>query len=93
VKIAHHGSKKNTSVALLKLIDCPRWLISTNGDHFNHPDKECVARIIKYGKPAELWFNYRNDHTAPWLAATTQAKYRYRACTREDQQLSALVEL
>lgn len=93
VKVAHHGSKNNTSVGLVKLIDSPRWLISTNGDRFEHPDKECIARILRYGKPRELWFNYRSKFTKPWLAEATQETYGYRAVVRDDAELSSVASL
>jgi beta-lactamase superfamily II metal-dependent hydrolase len=38
VKLSHHGSNANLSTAMLALIDCQRFLISTNGDNFAHPD-------------------------------------------------------
>ncbi len=93
VKVSHHGSKNNTSVALLKQLDSPRWLISTNGDQFEHPDEECIARILKYGTPKEMWFNYRSKFTSPWLADISQEKYGYRAIVRADHEASAVVSL
>lgn len=93
VKVSHHGSKGNTSIALLKLVDSPRWLISTNGDQFKHPDKECIARIIRYGKPKELWFNYRSAFTKPWLTQAAQKKHGYQAKVRPDAALSCVVRL
>ena len=93
VKVAHHGSKNNTSVALVKLIDSPRWLISTNGDQFGHPDEACIARILTYGRPQELWFNYRSVFTQPWLAEATQEKYNYNAIVRKDTDTSLVAPL
>ncbi len=58
VKISHHGSRKNTSTELLQLIKCDKFLISANGAE--HPDKECLARIIMTQKCPELIFNYDN---------------------------------
>src|SRR5690606_3544619 len=40
VKVAHHGSAGNISDNLLALIDSLRFLISTNGAQFGHPDAE-----------------------------------------------------
>ena len=48
-KVSHHGSQNNVSSELVQLLDCPRYLISTNGDHFFHPDRQAIARILKYG--------------------------------------------
>ena len=59
-KVAHHGSQHNLSSELLELLDCQRYLLSSNGDHFCHPDRQAIARIIKYGgKSPALYFNYR----------------------------------
>jgi hypothetical protein len=93
VKVSHHGSKGNTNVELLKLVDSPRWLISTNGDQFKHPDEECIARILKYAKPMELCFNYRTEFTEPWLSQEAQDKYCYVARVREDNELSEVLTL
>ena len=50
VKISHHGSKNNTMNCVLDIVDCDRFIISTNGgnsDH-THPDRETIARIIHH---------------------------------------------
>lgn len=93
VKVSHHGSKHNTSPALLKLIQSPRYLVSTNGDQFCHPDKECIARVLMFGKPSYLYFNYESKYTKPWLSAATQTKYRYKAVVREPQELTLKLDL
>src|SRR5262249_34041387 len=82
VKVSHHGSKSNTSDAILKLLDCPSYLISTNGDQFKHPDKACIARILKIAAPKRMYFNYQSKFTKPWLSVECQAKYKYKAITR-----------
>lgn len=93
VKVAHHGSKHNTSEALLKSIDSPWYLVSTNGDQFRHPDKECIARILRVGKPSRLYFNYQTKYTKPWLSDAAQRKYRYKAITRAASDLTLQVDL
>lgn len=45
VKLPHHGSMNNVSKAWLQRVDCDRWLISTNGAIFRHPDVE-TAQLI-----------------------------------------------
>ncbi len=60
MKISHHGGKKNTSESLLNLIDAERYLISTNGSNYDHPDPETIARIIRFGgKEPLIIFNHR----------------------------------
>lgn len=82
MKVSHHGSKRNTSASLLKLIRSPSYLISTNGDQFNHPDKECIARIVRFGRPERLYFNYRSKFTEPWLSKAAEEKHHYKAIVR-----------
>jgi beta-lactamase superfamily II metal-dependent hydrolase len=79
-KLAHHGSKNNLSAELLELLDCPRYLLSSNGDHFCHPDRQAVARLVKHGgtRPA-LHFNYRSRFNDVWERADLQQKYAYTA--------------
>jgi len=57
-KLSHHGSQKNTSVELLNLVDTSKYVVSTNGDLHNHPDKSTIARIIASNPNAKIYFNY-----------------------------------
>ncbi|MDQ0876513.1 hypothetical protein QFZ77_005172 [Paenibacillus sp. V4I3] len=58
IKLSHHASKKNTSIKLLNLIDCSRYIVSTDGSKRGMPSKECLGRIIRSKKNVELLFNY-----------------------------------
>lgn len=58
VKLSHHGSKSNTCIELLNLIQSDNFLISSNGCKHKLPDKRCLARIIKNKEHANLYFNY-----------------------------------
>ena len=70
VKISHHGCRNNTSKSLLKLIDCKKYLISTNGSGpYYHPHRETIVRIAEFGrenkdKQIEVFLNYPIDTTA-----------------------------
>ena len=63
IKIAHHGSKGNTSPTLLQLIDSDTFFISTNGNKHSHPDLVTLSRIVC--RPTEtfrkLIFNYKTE--------------------------------
>ena len=71
VKISHHGSMNNTSVELMNIIDCEKYIISTNGGSAKHrlPDRETIARIIynpervrqKFPNKRSIFFNYLLD--------------------------------
>lgn len=77
-KLPHHGSSHNVSRELIELVDCPRYLFSTNGSQFHHPHAEAVARVLKFGRPdPELVFNYRSEESLLWDDPALQRKYRY----------------
>ncbi len=66
-KLPHHGSRRNVPWELLWRLDCPRWLFSTDGEVFHHPDPECVAQVVTAGGPCPvLVFNHSSDETSPW---------------------------
>lgn len=60
IKVSHHGSLRNTSPELLKLVDAPNYFISSNGYKHGHPDIEVLAAIVD--RPSsfirKLYFNY-----------------------------------
>lgn len=87
VKVAHHGSKNNTDAALLSLIDSPRYLFSTSGAQFRHPDEEVVARIIEAagGRRVTLYFNYLSAFNKRWRAQALQKKHNFDAVYNSDE--------
>jgi beta-lactamase superfamily II metal-dependent hydrolase len=79
-KVSHHGSQNNVSAELIRALDCAQYLISTNGDHFYHPDRQAIARILKYGGDRKtLYFNYKNRTNQVWgdrALASVRKKYQ-----------------
>lgn len=82
-KVSHHGSQNNVSSDLIQRLDCSRYLLSTNGDHFYHPDRQAIARILKYGgERKELLFNYNSKFNQVWgNDAMASVRERYNATT------------
>lgn len=80
-KLSHHGSMGNTSRELLEVIECPRFLLSTDGSRHGHPDPQTIARILKSSRPGSgaktLYFNYRQDYTDPWNHGPLCEAYSY----------------
>lgn len=69
-KLAHHGSDKNLTRALLGTVECRRYLISTDGSTHSHPDHQALLRILRYSKGTpELLFNHAAATTTPWREA------------------------
>lgn len=67
MKLSHHGSCRNVSPALLDLLDCDTFLVSTSGAKFKHPDPETIELLATRGaqrgvKPT-VHFNYRSATT------------------------------
>jgi beta-lactamase superfamily II metal-dependent hydrolase len=95
VKVAHHGSAGNINSELVHLIDSRRFLITTNGAQFKHPDKDAIDAIISgsFSERPTLFFNYRSNYTEPWLRADKQTKYNYKAVCDPDADAPSLVEL
>jgi hypothetical protein len=74
LKVSHHGSRNNTTPALLDAVDCPRFLVSTDGSHgFGHPDEEAMRCIVQgAGRPPQLIFNYECATTRPYADPALQ---------------------
>lgn len=80
IKIAHHGSKNNTSHELLNYIDSEKYIFSTNGLIHNHPDKETIARIIhrKAEYTRNLYFNYPLEAINVFKSDSIMEKYNFK---------------
>ncbi|HEY8560156.1 MAG TPA: hypothetical protein VIL74_07255 [Pyrinomonadaceae bacterium] len=78
-KLPHHGSKYNISKELLGIINCDHYLVSTNGNYFNHPEQVAMARLIKFGTiNSTINFNYRTEETEIWENADWEKTYKYK---------------
>lgn len=77
-KLPHHGSKSNVSRELINALDCPVYVLSSNGAYFKHPDRQAVARVIKHGGPkVQLVFNYRTKHNEMWDSKPLRQQHGY----------------
>ncbi|PFZ78745.1 hypothetical protein COL82_09585 [Bacillus toyonensis] len=64
VKVSHHGSKKNTTNQLAKVLHSNLFLISTNGEgRHAHPDLDSIVKIIYHqmNKSKKFIFNYETN--------------------------------
>lgn len=79
VKVSHHGSSKNTTNKLAKLLNSDLFLISTNGKGFHsHPDFNSLAKIIYHQKNhKKLFFNYNNKVAQRLENNKLKKKYDY----------------
>ena len=64
IKMSHHGSANNISNDLLDIIDCNKFIISTNGGKgYKHPHREAIANVLchperDYSHRVHFYFNY-----------------------------------
>ena len=78
LKLPHHGSSGNVSAELLAMLECPRFLVSTSGARFKHPDLNAIARIVgRQNAQSELIFNYESAFTKPWKSPSLQRKHGF----------------
>lgn len=80
-KLPHHASKANVTKALIDKVDCRRWLVSTDGTRFSHPDAIAIARILAHGRPKRplLAFNARSKFSGWWDDADWRQTFDYTA--------------
>lgn len=96
--LPHNGSARNVHRELLELLDCDRYLVSTDGARFRHPDRETIARILAYGRPTPgtplmLVFNYRSSSTAVWDDAQLKARWNYQTVYPTQESGGILVQI
>ncbi|MEM9746969.1 MAG: CHAT domain-containing protein [Actinomycetota bacterium] len=70
-KVPHHGSVNNITPELLDLIRCHRFLVSTNGAYFKHPDENCIDLIVRTTDRPVLVFNYQTDFNRKWASPSS----------------------
>jgi beta-lactamase superfamily II metal-dependent hydrolase len=98
VKLPHHGSRHNVSDEFLEMLVSPRWLFSTNGMKYHHPDPAAVARVVRAteAQEATLYFNYpreANPVAARWDNSDLQQEWGYQTHWAPDQTTGCSVDL
>ena len=80
LKLPHHGSKGNTTSKLLALAPARRYVVSTNGERFHHPDDIALARVVTSAPAGStICFNYGTGSILRWIDADLCDRYEYRA--------------
>jgi hypothetical protein len=76
--VPHHGSRRNTDRELIESIHCARYLVSTDGSYYAHPDNAALARVVVYGgQHCTLYFNYGRPKAKRWAAQRLRDRYGY----------------
>lgn len=79
IKLPHHGSHRNISEDIISKISCTKYVICTDGNNHNLPDKKALLKVVKYqhvkGKKISFLFNY--SETLEKLRITDIEKRKY----------------
>lgn len=79
-KLPHHASRGNVLSALVALAPARHYVVSTNGDRFDHPDDEALARVVVSGPVGlTLWFNHATAATERWGDPSLRERYGHDA--------------
>jgi beta-lactamase superfamily II metal-dependent hydrolase len=79
-KLSHHGSKKSNLEILMQKIECKKILVSSNGAKYEHPDDECIAKLLKHNGPGiEFYFNYNTKFNNRWADIALQEEYHFKS--------------
>lgn len=96
IKVAHHGSSKNTRNELLDIIDSEHYFISTNGSVHGHPDIETIAKIIvkeNRGMTRNIYFTNKISKLDIFDSKEWQQKYQYKTHYRSISEDSLQIYL
>lgn len=94
IKLSHHGSRGNTTLDLLKVVQADHYVVSTNGAIFGHPDDETIARVVTAGgRRPTLWLNYANDESQRWARPEMQQAHGYLAVVPEVGRVGVTLKL
>jgi len=88
VKVSHHGSVKNTTNELAKLLNSERYLFSTNGHKHSHPDCQTIIKLLFANSQLEkqLYFNYETSASRVFESKELKEKYNYGIVTGDDEK-------
>lgn len=96
IKVAHHGSAKNTRNELFDIIDSEHYFISTNGNIHGHPDIETIAKLIareSRGFTRHLYFTNKISKLEIFDNKEWQKKYQYKTHYRSISEDSVQIQL
>jgi beta-lactamase superfamily II metal-dependent hydrolase len=93
-KLPHHGSQANLASELVAAAPARHYVVSSNGDTFDHPDDTAIARVV-VGAPKgpTLWFNYENERTRRWADADLRDRFGHKVKFPETAAAGAVLEL
>ncbi|HDR7066666.1 TPA: MBL fold metallo-hydrolase [Bacillus cereus] len=89
IKLSHHGSKYNIDGSFLEKVTAKDFIISTNGEKFQHPDYETLANLVMTNPTNRktIIFNYPIDKAFYLNNEEWKRKYNYTVCINEEDRV------
>lgn len=79
-KVPHHGSERNVTVELVRLVRADSCLVSTDGSYHGHPGAVAMARLLCHGRAGlTVVFTHDCPTTAPWGREALTSRSGHRA--------------
>lgn len=89
LKLSHHGSQRSTTSRTADF-GATNYIISSDGQRFNHPDDVTLARLIADALPDSqptFWFNYSTESSYRWARlAETDGRFRVQVPAADGQR-------
>ena len=89
IKLSHHGSKNNINPEFLNLTNTNKYVILTDGQSYNHPNKETIQLILEHkdkSKNVDFIFNYE-EYFWEKFDGFLQENYNYKAYFEREIEL------
>ena len=76
--VPHHGSGRNVTGELVRLLRPRHYLFSSDGGYYRHPHDAAVATVLENTPPgAQLVFNYASRYSLLWDDERVREEYQY----------------
>lgn len=89
IKLPHHGSNYNVSKDFIRLFKAKEYILSSNGDKFNHPDVDVIANILLLNKDMAktLIFNYPSWQSELFNKVEWMEEYNYKLVVGDGENI------
>jgi beta-lactamase superfamily II metal-dependent hydrolase len=79
-KMPHHGSSRNFTSKCIAMINCKKYVISTDGNNSFLPNKKALLKVLnnQLNKNSQLEFLFNYSETIDYLNLTESEKFSYK---------------
>ncbi|WP_278380384.1 ComEC/Rec2 family competence protein [Chryseobacterium arthrosphaerae] len=88
IKLPHHGSYRSLNKKILEKISCENFVISTNSNKDNLPNKTTLGKVIKYANRIDkinFYFNYSEALNKLNISKQDMVKYEFNLISNNEE--------